>query len=279
MEHIQNLFDKLNSSEILPAAAFFAVLFLVRFLLVRAVYGLRFKDMDVKKKWALIAKNSSLLLIVLTFILMWGEELQSLALSLAAVAVAVVIAFKEIIMCIVAAIIRASTNQFEIGDRVNIAGKRGEVTDYNFLVTTLFEIGPGESSNQYTGRKIKVPNALFLTESLFINPKGEHYTLHIFTAPVRVDQNLFKKQEIMLKAAQAVCAPYANLAEEYMRRRCRAQGVETPDLNPRVLYEVKDIGKADFHIRMPMLFNKLTRTENKILDMYLSECFKQGLEA
>ena len=277
MDHIEKLGLELTQQEFIATLFFFALLFFVRFLLVRAVQQINFKGDDTKRKWLSSVKNITLILIIFMFFMMWGEELRALAFSLAAVAVAVVIAFKEIIMCFIGGILKAATRMFEIGDRVTIAGKRGEVTEHNILTTTLLEIGPGEQSNQFTGKQIKIPNTLLVTESIFVLPKGENYNLNILVIPAVMDANIFKRQEILLNSAKAVCEPYFKIAEENITERSRKQGVRVPDLKPRVLYEIPDPKTVHYHVRMAMPFNSLTRTENKIKDMYLAECFKLGL--
>jgi len=277
MNHIEKLGLELTKQEFIATLLFFALLFFVRFLLIRAVQQINFKGDDTKRKWLSSVRNISLILIVFMFFMMWGEELRTLAFSVAAVAVAIVIAFKEIIMCFIGGLMKTATRMFEIGDRITIAGKRGEVTEHNFLSTTLLEIGPGDQSNQFTGKQIKIPNILLVTESIFVLPKGENYNLNILVIPAVMDENIFKRQAILKNCAKDVCAPFFKLAEESITTRSRRQGVNIPDLKPRVLYEIPDPKTVHFHVRMPMPFDSLTRTENKIKDMYLTECFKAGL--
>lgn len=275
MSYIQRAIEGMTNPGFLTAVAALFGLFFLRYLLIRGVNSLNFKHTTTKYKILYATKNISLLIILVVFIFMWGEELRSLALSLAAVAVAFVIAMKEVILNATGGILKASSNLFEIGDRINIKGIRGEVIDHNLLLTTLLEIGPGESSNQYTGKLIKIPNSLFLTESFYTTPSGNPYSLNVLAIPADLDKHIFRRQEILLKAAQQVSAPYAQLAEEYITAMCKKQNVKVPDLNPRVLYEVTGSSTVEFHIRMPMPFNGMTRTENKVKDMYLAEVFKE----
>jgi len=209
--------------------------------------------------------------------LMWGEELRSLAISLAAVAVALVIALKEVMMSVIGGFVKASYKLFEVGDRITVGEIRGEVVDHNLYMTTLFEIGPGSVSNQFTGRQVKIPNSVFITSNFAITPAGNHFTLHIMIIPVSLDKNLFVKQEILKKCAEAVCAPYFPIAEEYITKMCLKQAVPIPEIKPRVFYQTKTPERAEFHVRIPVPFKTMAKTENKLQDMYLSELFKKDL--
>jgi len=278
MNHIEKLGLDLTQQEFIVTLLFFALLFFVRLMLIRAVQRINFKVQETKRKWLTFVKNITLILIIFIFFMMWGEELRTLAFSVAAVAVAFAIALKEIIMCFIGGLIKATTRMFEIGDRITIAGKRGEVTEHTILSTTLLEIGPGEQSNQFTGKQIKIPNTFLVTESIFVLPQGENYNLNVLVIPSVLDKNIFVKQQILMEAAKAVGEPYFKVAVENITKRSRLQGVKVPDLKPRVLYELPDPKTVHYHVRMPMPFDSLTRTENKIKDMYLSECFKRGLQ-
>jgi len=275
LKYFEDLIMNFTLSSFLSAVVAFSILLLVRYLLIRAVQGLNYKNFEARHKWTSIVRNISLVMVVVIFFSMWGEELRSMAISLAAVAVALVLALKEIILSFIGGLLKVSSHLFEIGDRITVKGIRGEIIDHNFLTTTLFEIGPGERSNQYTGRQIKIPNSVFITGSMIITPGGNHYTLHVFTLPVVLDNNMFAKQKILLEAAEAVAAPYAQLAEEYITRMCRKQKVKVPDLKPRVLYEIPDPKTAEFHIRIPVPFDSMTRTTNKVKDMFFAEMFKR----
>ena len=277
MNYIQKLGLDLTEQEFIVTLLFFILLFFIRWLMIRTLQQINFKAQERKQKWLSVVRKTTLLLIIIMFFMMWGDELRTIAFSLAAVAVAFVVAFKEIIMCLIGGILKATTGMFELGDRITISGKRGEVLEHNFLNTTLLEIGPGDQSNQFTGKQIKVPNTHLVTESIFVLPKGDNYNLNIFVIPSALDENIFKKQKILLESANMVCNPYFKTAEENITYRSQKQGVKTPDLKPRVLYEIPDPKTVHYHIRMPMPFDQLTRTENKIKDIYLSECFKQNL--
>jgi len=278
MEHILAAVKSFSNVEFLTGALAVALLIFSRFLLIRAVDKIQFQKIERKKRWMNVTRSLTLLLLCFVFIFTWGKELQSLAISLAAVAVALVLALKEMILCLMGGIFKATHRLFEIGDRITINGIRGEIVDHTLYMTTLFEVGPGPTSNQYTGRQVKIPNSSFLTSSFFITPSDSHYILNVMVIAATLNKNLFEKQEILLKAAKAVAAPYMQNAQENIESTCKKQGVKVPDLKPRVLYETTSASTLEFHVRMPMPHSALTRTENKVKDMFLHEVFKRGLD-
>ncbi len=277
MESIRQVFLDLLNSNYFPDFLVFLGAFFIRSLFVRSVMNFNFTNYERRRQLVLLVKNITFAALVILFFLIWGEELKSVAMSVSVAAVAVVVALKEVIMSFLGGILKTSSKVLSIGDRITIKGMRGEIIDQNLFTTTLFEIGPGTTSNQYTGRQIKIPNSAFLTESYFLTPSGNHFTLHVSVLGVPLDENIFKKQEILLKAAEEVSAPYAEKAKEYITNMCKKQNVMVPDLAPRVLYETPSPTTVEFHIRMPMPFKALTRTENKIKDIFYKKVFEEGL--
>ncbi|MFT5604801.1 MAG: small-conductance mechanosensitive channel [Paracoccaceae bacterium] len=101
---------------------------------------------ELRRKWLVQSRNG---LVLLGLVIIWGEELRTLALSIVALAVAFVVATKELILCITGSIIKTASCSFDIGDRIQIKDYCGDVIDHNLLATTLLEVGLGKHPTTY----------------------------------------------------------------------------------------------------------------------------------
>lgn len=257
------------SNKNLVATLVLLISFLIaRSMVTKVIRKWSFRDSDEKRKRIVALKNILLLMFFLGLVFVWGAELRAFALSLVAVAAALVIATKEIILCLMGGVLKASTKLFEVGDRIEIGELRGEVTDHNFLTTVLFEIGPGKKTNQFTGRVLKIPNSQFLSASVVVEPHGNHYNLAVFKIPCDLPTNLKKESELLLDVAKNVCEPYFQKASKHIRDICRKEGVETPTLEPRVLYDLQDKETIEYHVRMPVPFNKKSLLEKTLIESF-----------
>ena len=72
-----------------------------------------------------VLKTGLLLLLLFGAIAIWAQELRTLALSFVAIAAAIVVATKELLMCLSGTLLRSSSRNVSLGDRVEIAGVRG----------------------------------------------------------------------------------------------------------------------------------------------------------
>ena len=129
-------------------------------ILFMTVAGLRFATLrfirrrlpstdKLQLRLAAQVRGFSYAILAVGLFIIWAAELQALAVSFAVLAMAIVWATRETFACIQGAAYRISANAFEVGDRINIAGIRGDVIDPGILGTLVFEVGQG---HQRTGR-------------------------------------------------------------------------------------------------------------------------------
>ena len=92
-------------------------------------------SIENKRRSLVVSRNITMLLLLFGLAMIWAAQIQTLALSMFAVAAAIVVATKELIMCLSGSILRSVTKQYSIGDYIEINGLRGRVVDINMLNT------------------------------------------------------------------------------------------------------------------------------------------------
>ncbi len=90
------------------------------------------------RTWISRTKNLKVFLMTFLLFILWWVELERFALSIAAVAI--VIASKELILCLSGSILRAASNAFIIGDWIRVGDNYGEVIEHNILSTVVQEV-------------------------------------------------------------------------------------------------------------------------------------------
>lgn len=220
---------------------------------------------ELRRKWLVQTRNGLILLFLLGLILIWGEELRTLALSIVAIAVAFVVATKELILCFMGTLVKGGARSFDIGDRIQVKDFRGDVIDQNLLATTILEVGPGKLTHQRTGRATVIPNSLFVSEPVINETFTEDYVLHVFTVPFKREDDWLKAQQVLLEVAQAQCQPYLESARKYMRRLGDRRGLEVPMVDPRVSIQVPVAGEIHLVVRYPCRPAQRSAIEQNIL--------------
>ncbi|HWV58831.1 MAG TPA: mechanosensitive ion channel domain-containing protein [Longimicrobiales bacterium] len=244
-------------------------------LLVLAVIGIRLvtarlirsniETPELRQRWLVHTRNILILLLLLGLLLMWADRLQALALSLVAVAIAFVVATKELILCLTGTVLKATARSFSIGDRIQVRDFRGDVIDQNMLTTTILEIGPGKLTHQRTGRIVVLPNSIFVTEPVINESYTDDYVLHVFTVPFRRDDDWRSAQKALLAAATRICGPYLDDVRRHMNRISERRGLGPPSVEPRVTISTPAAGEVHLIVRLPAKSGERGAVEQAVL--------------
>lgn len=256
-----------------------AVLTLLRHVAVHHLNANKSLQSDDKRRLIVVMRNVLLVLFLFGLVLIWANELRTLALSVVAFVAAIVIATKELILCLSGNVVRSASHSFRLGDRVEINNLRGDVIDMGVLYTTILEIGPGQASHQHTGRAITVPNALFVSASVINESFTDEYVLHSFSVPLKADDDWEKAETLLLAAAREEFSTYEELARNNMVKFQRRHGMESPNMEPRVSIQIPDPGRINLLVRLAMPARRKGRIEQAIMRRFLREWRKPDAEA
>ena len=210
-------------------------------------------------------RNGFLLLGILGMALIWGDQIRSLALSIVAIAVAFVVATKELILCVSGAILKSGAGSFNLGDRIQVKDFRGDVIDQTLLATTILEVGPGKTGHQRTGRMIVIPNALFVAEPVINESFTDHWDFHVFTVPFKREDDWHAAQTALLAAANRHCQPYLESVRKYMNKVGVSRGLEVPSVDPRVTIQAPVANEIHLTVRLPAKSGQRSYIEQAIL--------------
>lgn len=222
---------------------------------------------EARRRWLVQSRNAALLALLVGLVVIWGTEVRSLALSFAAVAVAVVVASKELIVCLAGAFVRTSARAFELGDRIEVAGVRGDVIDLSALTTTLLEVGPGHSNR--TGRSITVPNSVFVTSSVYNETPSGEYLLATLVVPLSPGADLAASEAALVAAAEEECRPFLEEARSRLGESAAHKGLDPSTVDPRVSVRLVDPARTDLLLRFPAPVRLRNRVEQGVLHRYL----------
>lgn len=251
-----------------------SIILITAILIIRALTARfikqKIESYELRRRWLVQSRNGLILLMALGLIFIWGQELRTLALSVVAIAVAFVVATKELIMCVMGSILKTGAGSFTVGDRIQVKEFRGDVIDQNLLATTILEVGPGKSMHQRTGRLVVLPNAMFVAEPVINESYTNDYILHVFTVPYKREDDWQSAQKAFLQAANRHCMPYMKEVRNYMRQISQLRGVEVPSVEPRVTLAVPEADEIHLVVRIPARAHQRVQVEQAILSEALT---------
>jgi small-conductance mechanosensitive channel len=266
MPNMEKALASVIYQDVLATVALLLGIALIRVITVRAIRRSRLVADDRRR---LLVNTRTLFFGLLFFglVLIWAHQVRTVALSIVAIAAAVAIATKEVLLCLSGAFVRTVSRAFSVGDRIEVAGRRGDVVDIGAFTTRIMEVGAGYSRR--SGRDIVLPNALFVGNPIINERRADRYALHVLKVPVRLDAGWTEAEQALLDAATAECADIIDEARRHLTQQQVQQELEPLTVDPVISYEVPDPDRIILILRYPAAVNERARIEQGILRRYL----------
>jgi small-conductance mechanosensitive channel len=201
---------------------------------------------DGQRWWISTVRNLSVAVIFVALVIIWSTEIEAFALSIAAFAVALVVATKELLVCVAAAVWRGVTQPFTVGDWIDIGPWSGEVIEESLLSTTLQELDPVDY--QLTGRVVSFPNSLLLTTPVVNNSFRKRFITLSFELYAEPGIDVLAARDLVLAAMTAACADHADLARRYAARIQKTSGARLRDPAPQATLGTTELAKVSLRV-------------------------------
>ena len=249
------------------------ILMMLFFFVIRKILHLNVnkKKLSKHEKVQLKKRISQYLFYILMLFLfvMWFAQLQVFLVSILAVAAAIVLALKELIMCLTGGILINVSNVFKIGQRIEIDNFRGFVIEKKLLTTKILEIGPEKNSQQTTGDVIAVPNSLMLSKGLKNESYFKGFSIKSYTFKMSKDALIESFEGKVKNLADEICTSYLDEAKKNISKFCDKEGLVVPTINPRTKIILED-GK-DFWVlvKLPVKNSEIADVEQRFNRFFL----------
>lgn len=159
---------------------------------------------NLKSRHAL-RKNASYMvnfLLIVAVIFVWLQRLNSLSIFLGFASAGLALALQEAILCIAGWFMIIARRPFEVGDRIEIAGIKGDVIDIRVMQTALLEIGNWVDADQSTGRIVNVPNSFVFKHANYNYNQGFEYIWNEIPLTLTFESDWRRGREIMISHAE-----------------------------------------------------------------------------
>lgn len=254
------------------------LLYLCRWIIVHQLRKRPTDEENIAQRWINSVNNATNAFIVIGLIVIWLTELRYAALSIAAFTVALVIATREMIQCLVGSVYLASSRSFAVGDWVKIGAQSGEVVASDWLSTTLLEVDLETRSYGYTGRTINVPNNQFVNNNFQNLNFMRRYVAHSFSITREEENvNVLDIKDYIIDKANYYCEPFEEVAIRYNALIEKRLGVCITGPEPSLRLSTTHTGKNTFAITIFCPTDEAVTIEQKLTDDFFRYWY-QALE-
>ena len=226
-------------------------------------------SIENKRRSLVVSRNITMLLLLFGLAMIWAAQIQTLALSMFAVAAAIVVATKELIMCLSGSILRSVTKQYSIGDYIEINSLRGRVVDINMLNTLMMQIGPNPLIGQLSGKTLSFPNSLLLSHTVRRDNILGDYVIHTVEIPVPIHLDSDEIIGSLKDVLEPLCEPYVPAIKQHLENVQTQKLFITPAAQPRVSRVPHDDKVYNIIVRFASPVAKRLEIQQAVLDEFL----------
>lgn len=243
--NISDLFQVYSKDQVLQqvwmTVIFALVAYGILFILIRVIN----RRVENLKSRHTIRKNAAYLvnfLLIVSVIFVWLQRLNSLTIFLGFASAGLALALQEVILSVAGWFMIIARHPFEVGDRIEMAGVKGDVIDIRVLQTSLLEIGNWVDADQSTGRIVNIPNSAVFKNPNFNYNRGFEYIWNEIPVMVTFESDWRRGQEIMMVHAEKIVEGLGDRVKRRIDRMTNRYMIYYEKFTPIVYVDIQDSG-------------------------------------
>lgn len=165
-------------------------------------------DSDIRYKSQKGVEIVGYALIIFFTITYFSGRINDFALAVGLFTAGFAITLQELILSIAGSFYIFLVRVYKPGDRIEINGIKGDVMDIDSIYTTMMEIGEWVSSDNYSGRIVKLSNSFVFKGPIYNYSQDFPFVWDEFDIPVRYGSDMEKAKSIIISVAQGELSDY-----------------------------------------------------------------------
>ncbi|MBN2713620.1 MAG: mechanosensitive ion channel family protein [Planctomycetes bacterium] len=213
-----------------------------------------------------------LFVFIISAALIWAGHLGNISVFLGIIGAGIALSLQESLLCMVGWLLVIIKKPFDIGDRIEVMDKLGDVIDISLFQTSLLEVGNWVKADQSTGRMMIIPNSHFFRQTIFNYTKGFPFIWNELTTVVTFESDWKLAKEIMFEQASEEADKIESEVNRQISEMQREYAIHYENLRPIVYTSIADQGvELTLRYLSPVRQRRTTahRISESILDAFI----------
>ena len=159
-------------------------------------------EIEVRHRLRLSISWAGVLVFVIAAGFIWAGSIQNLGVFLGILGAGVALSLQETLLCIAGWVLLVVRRPFDIGDRIEIDGRIGDVIGISVFQTSLLEVRNWIKADQSTGRMLIIPNSMLFRHPLYNYSKGFPFVWDELSIIVTFESDWHVAEKLMLEKAE-----------------------------------------------------------------------------
>ena len=249
-----------NSASVIKYLVWIILIFLlVKWL--RSLLKKTLPDNSVKYKTQKGVEVIGYIFIVLITISYFTGSIKDFGLAIGLLTAGITITLQELILSIAGSFYIFFVRVYKPGDRIEINSIKGDVIDINSIYTTMMEIGQWVSSDNYTGRIVKLSNAFVFKGPIYNYSQDFPFVWDEFNLPIRYGSDMNFAKEIVISVAKELLSEYVKSSIADWKAVVEKYYIEDAQVDPTLAITLTD-NWIQLNLRYIVDYKKRRHTKN-----------------
>ncbi|EAR15061.1 hypothetical protein RB2501_12062 [Robiginitalea biformata HTCC2501] len=266
--NIQTLIEEINNwfaqYPILASLAKYLVWIVLIFSIVtwvRRVLKRRLPDNSLRYKSQKGIEIIGYFLAILVSITYFSGSIKDFGLAIGLLTAGITITLQELILSIAGSFYIFFVRVYKPGDRIEINGIKGDVIDIDSIYTTMMEIGQWISSDNYSGRIVKLSNAFVFKGPVYNYSKDFPFVWDEFNLPIRYGSDMELAKDIVISVAQKHLSEFVRASVSEWKHVVEKYYIENAQVEPTLAITMTD-NWIQFNLRYIVDYKKRRFTKH-----------------
>ncbi|MCO6499196.1 MAG: mechanosensitive ion channel family protein [Vicingus serpentipes] len=240
------------------------ILSLIVFL--RRLIKKRFPDTSLRYKSQKGIEIIGYLFIGIISISYFTGSIKDFGLAIGLLTAGITITLQELILSIAGSFYIFFVRVYKPGDRIEINGIKGDVIDIDSIYTTMMEIGEWISSDNYSGRIVKLSNAFVFKGPVYNYSQDFPFVWDEFNIPIRYGSDIDLAKSIVIKIATEELSEFVNKSKAEWKQVVDKYYIEDAQVDPTLAISMTD-NWIEFNLRYIVDYKKRRYTKHRLNEM------------
>ena len=204
------------------------------------------------------------LLVILSFSYFTGN-IKDFTLAIGLFSAGIAFTLQELILSIAGSIYIFVVKVYKPGDRIEINGIKGDVIDVDSIYTTMMEIGQWVSSDNYSGRIVKLSNAFVFKGPIYNYSQDFPFIWDEFNLPIKYGSDIELAKSIVIEIASKSLSDFTANSKAQWKEIVNKYYVEDAQVEPTLAITLTD-NWVQFNLRYIVNYEKRRITKHELND-------------
>ncbi len=203
------------------------------------------------------------LLAILLLSIVFSDRLSGLTVLFGVIGAGVAFALQEVIVSVAGWIALSFGRLYDVGDRVQVGGIKGDVIEIGVLRTTLMECGGWINGDQSNGRIVRVGNSFIFKDAVYNYSSDFPFLWDEITVPIRFGSDYERARQEFQQVLEEVTGAHAKSLKGDWRKMTDKYLLEDARLEPMVTLRITN-DWVELVLRYVVDYKKRRSTKDRI---------------